>query len=153
MKNSIDVDGALADAKRRRIPYVSWHLYPCEAKNLISSHAVEISETQKCSRSLDCLCSISLSITIRRSAMWLVHLAHDTGIHLGVRRGCTSTPYFAFFARPVHPPRANRQEMYTWHRRGVYKDPSYPSFHFGVPTLHTFLFTLLPTSGARFRPT
>jgi len=51
-----------------------------------------ISETQKCSSSLDCLCFISLSITIRRSAMWLVHLPHDTGIHFGVRRGCTSTP-------------------------------------------------------------
>jgi len=71
---------------------------------------VEISETQTCSQSLDCLCSISLSITICRSAIWLVHLAHDTSIHFGVRRGCTSTPYFMFFACTEHPPRDNHQE-------------------------------------------
>src|ERR1700761_6285010 len=29
-------------------------------------------------------------------------------------------------------------------RRCVYKDPSCPSSHFCVPTLHTFLFALLP---------
>ena len=80
--------------------------------------------------------------------MWLVHLAHDTGIHFGVRLGCTSTPYFAFFTRTVHPPRANRYKMYTRHQQGVNKDPSYPSFNFGIPTLPTCLFAPLPTSGA-----
>jgi len=85
--------------------------------------------------------------------MWLVHLAQDTGIYLSVRPGCTGTLYFAFFARKVHPPRDNREAIYTRHRRGVYKDLSYPSFHFGVPTLHTFFFALHPTYGARFRPT
>ena len=85
--------------------------------------------------------------------MWLVHLAQDTGINFGRRRGCTSTLYLAFFALTVHPPRGNPQETYPRHRRGVCEDLSYPSIHFGVPILNTFVFALLPTSGATFRPT
>ena len=78
------------------------------------------------------------TIPVPTSVCDVVVLAHPTSRSLLVR---------------YTPLRANRQEMYTRHRRGVYQDPSYPSFHFGIPTLHTFLFALVPTSGARFRPT